>query len=89
MSFGERPRKARAQLALDGTLIVDNDGVHKAEEKCELVYMDPGEYQLNIIYFNVSDEITLKLSWDIGGAGAQIVPSTSLFKPEGADDLVQ
>ncbi|MCA9657647.1 MAG: hypothetical protein KC486_04845 [Myxococcales bacterium] len=78
-----------AQLALDGTLIVDNDGVHKAEEKCELVYMDPGEYQLNIIYFNVTDEIALTFSWDIGGAGATVVPSTALFKPEGADDLVK
>ena len=77
-----------SMLALDGNLIVDNDGVHESQQKCELVYMDPGEYQLNVIYFNVSDPI-LSLTWDIGGAGEQAVPNDALFKPEGADDLVK
>jgi len=76
-----------AQLALDGSLIVDNDGVHDSEQKCELVFMAPGEYQLNVIYFNVSNPV-LKLTWDIGGAGEQVIPNEALFKPEGADDLV-
>ncbi len=77
-----------SMLALDGNLIVDNDGVHDSQQKCELVYMDPGEYQLNVIYFNVSDPI-LSVTWDIGGAGEQVIPNEALFKPEGADDLVK
>lgn len=78
-----------SMLALDGNLIVDNDGVHGSEQKCELVYMDPGEYELTVIYFNVNDPRELKLTWDLGGAGAQVVPNEALFKPEGADDLVK
>lgn len=77
-----------SMLALDGNLIVDNEGVHDSQQKCELVYMDPGEYQLNVIYFNVSDPI-LSVTWDIGGAGEQVIPNEALFKPEGADDLVK
>lgn len=77
-------------LFLDGTLIVDNSGVHPtAAETCELVYMDPGEYELNLQYFTVSNASSLQWSWAAGTGAASAVPESALYKPAGADDLVK
>ena len=77
-----------SQLLLDGGLIVDNGGAHEVKQACELVFMDPGEYEVTLVYFNVGDDATLKWTWDVGGAGDAVVPEGSLFKPEGADAKV-
>ncbi len=78
-----------AQLLLDGAVVVDNGGAHEAKQACELVYMDPGEYEVAILYFNVGEDAVLQWTWDAGGAGAVAVPSASLFKPAGADDKLK
>lgn len=77
-------------LFLDGTLILENSGVHTpAAEACEVVYMDPGEYELNLQYFTVSSTPALQFTWAAGGGDAVPVPENALFKPAGADDLVK
>lgn len=71
-----------SQLYIDQTPIVDNDGLHPAKEVCELVYMEPGEYQLDILYFQGPRyEIALQFSWAKDGGEKQIVPAEVLFKP--------
>lgn len=78
-----------SQLLLDGGLIVDNGGAHETKQTCELVYMDPGEYEVTVLYFNVGDDISLQWTWDAGGAGAVAVPEGALFKPADADAKVK
>ena len=71
-----------AQLYLEQNVIVDNDGVHEATEKCELVYMDPGEYSLDLLYFQAQENVALKFSWARDGGDKAPVPADVLFPPE-------
>lgn len=72
-----------SQLLLEGMLVVDNNGVHEsAVEVCELVYLAPGEYTLEVRYFQSSGPLlTLHLAWAINGGDKVIVPTDVLFKP--------
>jgi hypothetical protein len=71
------------QLMLEGMLVVDNNGVHEAAvEACELVYLAPGEYMLEVRYFQASGPLlTLHMAWAINGGEKTIVPKEVLFKP--------
>ena len=73
-----------SQLLLEDTVVVDNDGVHDSPvETCELVYLAPGEYQLEIRYFQASGPLlAMHFAWAINGGDKVIVPSEVLFKPE-------
>jgi hypothetical protein len=72
-----------SQLLLEGMLVVDNNGVHEAAvEACELVYLAPGEYMLEVRYFQASGPLlALHLAWAINGGEKTIVPKEVLFKP--------
>ena len=74
-------------LFIEDTPVVDNDGVHAvAEQKCELVALDPGEYKLELRSFHVTGPVVVQLAWAVGKDGTPApIPKTSLFKPEGAD----
>jgi hypothetical protein len=75
-----------SQLLLEDMLVVDNDGVHDSPvEACELVYLAPGEYMLEVRYFQASGPLlAMHMAWAINGGEKVIVPSEVLFKP--ADD---
>jgi hypothetical protein len=72
-----------SQLLLEGTLVVDNDGVHESPvESCELVYLPAGEYQLEVRYFQSSGPLlAMHFAWGINGGDKEIVPTEVLFKP--------
>lgn len=75
-----------SQLLLEDMLVVDNDGVHdEAVEACELVYLAPGEYMLEIRYFQAQGPLlTLHMAWAINGGDKVIIPTEVLFKPDSA-----
>lgn len=72
-----------SQLLLEGTLVVDNNGVHDgAVEVCELVYLSPGEYMLDVRYFQAKGPLlTLHMAWAMDGGEKAIIPTEVLFKP--------
>jgi hypothetical protein len=72
-----------SQLLLEGQVVVDNDGVHEsAVEACELVYLAPGEYQLEVHYFQAEGPmLAMHFAWAIDGGEKVIVPREVLFKP--------
>ena len=72
-----------SQLLLEDMLVVDNDGVHDAPvEACELLFLAPGEYQLEVRYFQASGPLlALHFAWAINGGEKVIVPPEVLFKP--------
>jgi hypothetical protein len=72
-----------SQLLLEDSLIVDNDGVHEsAVETCELVYLPPGEYKLEIRYIQADGPlVTMHFAWATNGGDKVIVPTDVLFKP--------
>lgn len=72
-----------SQLLLEDTLVVDNNGVHDSPvEACELVYLAPGEYLLEVRYFQASGPLlALHMAWAINGGDKVIIPTEVLFKP--------
>jgi hypothetical protein len=72
-----------SQLLLEGMLVVDNDGVHAAAiETCELLYLAPGEYVLEVRYFQLTGPTaTMHMAWAINSGEKVIVPTEVLFKP--------
>ncbi|MBC8070116.1 MAG: hypothetical protein IAG13_17405 [Deltaproteobacteria bacterium] len=76
-----------AQLYLDQNKIVDNDGVHDTSEKCEELTVEPGEYQLDILYFQGTGDRGLQLTWAKDGGEKVVIPKENLFPPEDAKAL--
>jgi hypothetical protein len=73
-----------SQLLLEDTLVVDNDGVlDSPTEACELVYLAPGEYMIEVRYFQSAGPLlAMHFAWSINGADKVIVPTEVLFKPD-------
>lgn len=74
-----------AQLYLDDNLVVNNDGVHDSTEKCESMGIEPGEYKLDVLYFQAAaGERGLQLLWAKDGGEKVVIPRENLFPPEAA-----
>lgn len=72
-----------ALLFLDQTPIIDNDGVHDTTEKCETLAVEPGEYQLDVMWFQAAaGELGLQFTWAKDGGAKVAVPRDNLFPPE-------
>jgi hypothetical protein len=80
-----------SKLVLEGTVAVDNDGVHEAPvEKCEVYNLEPGEYAIEVQSFHVAGTPTVQLLWAKGKDGtAAPIPKGNLFKPTDADARVK
>lgn len=75
-------------LFLDQTPIIDNDGAGATREVCEILYAEPGEYGLDLLYYQGADtEAGLSLTWAKDGGAKEPIPSSALFPPEGLYDL--
>ncbi len=74
-----------SQLHLDGALVVDNDGIHAPKDACELVYMEPGEYEVDLRYFlGPKFQIALQWRWSKDGSPMEPVPERALFRRSAA-----
>lgn len=72
-----------ALLFLNEALIVDNDGRHETQEVCEAVYIEPGEYLLDLLYYQAEKpELGLTLSWAKDGGTKAPIPAEAFFPPE-------
>ncbi|GEM_PF-5867661 len=72
-----------SQLLLEDQLIVDNDGLHGPKEVCELVYLEAGEYELEVRYFKSGKNgAALQFLWGQGAGARVVVPTEVLFPPD-------
>jgi len=76
-----------SQLLLEDMLVIDNNGIHEAPvETCELLYLPPGEYMLEIDYMQGSGPLlAMHFAWSMNGGDKVIVPPEVLFKPVEVD----
>ena len=78
-----------ALLFLDGNSVIDNDGAHATEEKCEELYIEPGEYAVDLLYYQgAAGELGLTLSWAKDGGEKTPIPAASLFPPDDRPDTL-
>ena len=76
-----------ALLFLDQTPIVDVDGSGATREECEVLFVEPGEYGLDLLYYQGADtEAGLTLTWAKDGGAKESIPAQAFFPPEGLRD---
>jgi len=68
-----------SRLSIDGRRIVDNGGLHAAEEKSGEVELSAGDHEIKLEFFENTGEASCKLSWETPGAQKEIVPAKVLF----------
>lgn len=77
-----------ALLFLDETSVIDNDGSGEAREVCEVLFVEPGEYDLDLLYYQgAGPDAGLSLTWAKDGGAKTPVPTQALFPPDELYDL--
>lgn len=72
-----------AILYLDQAEVLNADGAGEAREACELLYVEPGEYGVDLVYYQGADtDAALNLSWAKDGGERVSIPSEAFFPPE-------
>ncbi len=74
-----------ALFFLDQTPILDVDGAGASREVCQTLDIEPGEYQVDLLYYQgaADTEAGLTLSWSKDGGAKAPIPSDAFFPPEG------
>src|SRR5258705_10674634 len=67
-----------SRLFIDGKQVVDNGGLHAAEEKSGEVELKAGDHPLKVEYFENEVDPECKFAWQPPGQDKEIVPSTVL-----------
>lgn len=63
-----------SRLWIDGTLVVDNDGVHGTTEKSGKIVLRPGEHTIALAYFNEYAGGELNVAWQEEGRNKRPIP---------------
>jgi hypothetical protein len=77
-----------ALFFLDQVPVLDVDGTGASREVCETLDIEPGEYKLDLLYYQGADtEAGLTLSWAKDGGAKAPIPSQAFFPPENLVEL--
>ncbi|WP_224998551.1 PA14 domain-containing protein [Cesiribacter sp. SM1] len=68
-----------SQLFIDGSMVVNNDGTHGAQERSGSVYLAAGRHSIRVTYFDYINGETLAVKWAGPGISKQTIPNTRLF----------
>ncbi len=71
-----------ALLYLDQQVIVDGDGTGDARENCESLQVEPGEYVLDLLWYQNSGPMALQLTWAKDGGAKAPIPASAFFPPD-------
>ncbi len=70
-----------SRLWIDGTLVVDNDGLHGTEEEEGTISLTSGDHDILVEYFEKTGSQTLTVSYAGPGIAKQAIPAGVLFQP--------
>ncbi|AHM63615.1 PA14 domain-containing protein [Flammeovirgaceae bacterium 311] len=66
-------------LSINGSKIVDNDGLHASEEKSGQVSLTAGAHKIEVLYFErTGSGEMLKVSWEGPGLAKETIPASAL-----------
>lgn len=74
-----------SRLFIDGKEVVDNGGLHAAEEKEGEVELKAGNHEIKIEFFENGGQAVCQVSWEPAGGAREVVPEKVLFHKKGAD----
>jgi hypothetical protein len=76
-----------SQLTIDGTLVVNNDGLHGPAEVSGDITLSVGRHSIQVDYFEAIGGAVLEASYEGPGIAKQIIPVNVLFLCNLAKDL--
>lgn len=65
-------------LLLNGKAVVENDGLHSADEKSGVVALKAGAHAISVLYFEATGGDELVVSWKGPGFEKQAIPASAL-----------
>jgi alpha-L-fucosidase len=68
-----------SQLFINGQLVVDNDGLHGAEEEEGLCALSKGKHHIRVTFFEKTGGNELKVYYRGPGINKQLIPDTILY----------
>ena len=68
-----------SQLFIDGTLVVDNDGVHAAAEQSGQIALTTGSHAITVTFFQQGGGAVLSVSWSNSANGPEPIPSSGII----------
>jgi hypothetical protein len=74
-----------SRLFIDGKQVIDNNGVHAAEEVSGAVELKSGDHDLKIEFFENEGEAVCKFAWQAPDKDKEIVPAAALLAPVAAE----
>ncbi|MFN0205824.1 MAG: alpha-L-fucosidase [Planctomycetota bacterium] len=69
-----------SKLAIDGKLIIDNDGNHSAEAKQGSAPLDAGLHRIEVLWYNGAGDFALQLEWAFAGGTFTEIPASAFFR---------
>lgn len=73
-----------SRLYIGNILVVDNDGLHPAQERSASIGLKAGKHIIRVEYFEKTGGQTFSVSWAGPGIPKQIIPAASLSRLSGA-----
>jgi len=67
-----------SRLWIGSTLVVDNDGLHGAQERSGTIALQAGRHALTVDFFEASGGESLEVRWQGPGTARQIIPASAL-----------
>ena len=79
-----------SQLFINGTLVVDNDGLHGATQESGSIALGEGQHTIIVTYFEQGGSEVLEVSWSNSSNGQQPIPlDGTIGTPPDLSDLGQ
>ncbi|MBI1246628.1 c-type cytochrome [bacterium] len=75
-----------SRLYIDGSLVINNDGLHGMSEKSASVALNMGPHEMVVTYFDNGGGDGLRVMWEGPGIKRQEIPASAL-RPAGQVDL--
>ncbi|MEW4561076.1 c-type cytochrome [Bremerella sp. JC770] len=75
-----------SRLYMNGSLLINNDGLHGMVEKSGKVTLDAGPHEIIVTYFDNGGNDGLRVMWQGPGIKKQTIPASAL-RPTGKADL--
>ena len=69
-----------SNLYIDNVLVVDNDGLHSAQEKSGTIGLKAGKHLISVGYFEQDGDNSLSVSYAGPGFGKQEIPTSNLYR---------
>ncbi len=71
-----------SRLWIGSTLVVNNDGLHGAQERSGTIQLTPGRHEIMVAFFQKLGGLALEVRYEGPGLSKQLIPNGALFRSD-------